>query len=103
MTITDSGSAAVAWTASTVFSTMGLIVDPNGNVQQLYGVNALETNATQIGESGDGAPNFNTATGATTTDGTVTWTSQGPITLWTELASYQPGQPIYDPKTMPFS
>jgi hypothetical protein len=49
--IQESGASAVQWAASTVFSTMGFIVDPNGNVQQLYSVNALGTNTTQIGES----------------------------------------------------
>jgi len=40
VTITPSASAAVSWQASTVFSTMGLIVDSTGNIEQLIGVNA---------------------------------------------------------------
>ena len=96
-----SGSSAVAWEALTVFSTMGLIVDPNGNAQQLFSVNANPAipNSTQIGESSNGAPNFNTAYNATTTDGGVTWTSAGQISLWTASTVFQPGQCIYDPGT----
>src|ERR1700693_1911288 len=101
VTIVESGSAATAWQPSTVFSTMGLIVDPNGNTQQLYSVNGTGLNPppATLGTSGNGAPNFNTATGATTTDGTVTWTSFGPITLWVANTLYQPDQCIYDPTT----
>ena len=33
--VTASGAAAVPWTASTVYTTMGLLVDSNGNVEQL--------------------------------------------------------------------
>jgi hypothetical protein len=95
------GSSATQWAANTVFSTMGLIVDPNGNAQQLSGVNANPAvpNATQIGLSGSGTPNFNTAYLATTTDGTVTWSSLGQITLWEPNTTYQPGNAIYDPGT----
>ena len=38
--VTASGAAAVNWTASTVYTTMGLLVDSNGNVEQLVSVNA---------------------------------------------------------------
>ena len=101
VTVVASGSSAVAWAASTVFSTMGLTVDVNGNVQQLFGVNANPAlpNSTQIGESGNGAPNFNTGYGTTTSDGGVTWTSQGAITLWAPATLYQPGNAIWDPAT----
>ena len=98
---TASGASAVAWVASTVFSTMGLIVDPNGNAEQLFSVNAdpSSPNNTQIGTSGDGAPSFNLAYNATTTDGGVTWTSLGQISLWSANTVFQPGQCIYDPGT----
>jgi hypothetical protein len=101
ITVIATGSSAVQWAASTVFSTMGLLVDPNGNVQQLTGVNAnpASPNSTQIGESGNGTPNFNTAYLANTTDGGVTWTSLGRITLWLPNTIYQPGQAIFDPGT----
>lgn len=96
-----SGSAAVAWASDTVFSTMGLIVDPNGNVQQLFSVNFDPTNpnSTQIGTSSNGSPNFNLAYNATTSDGTVTWTSQGAIALWAPNTVFQPGNAIWDPDT----
>lgn len=99
--ITPSGSAAIAWAANTIFSTMGLIVDPNGNTQQLYSVNGLGNNPAPaaLGTSGNGAPPFNTTTGATTVDGSVTWTSQGPITLWVANTAYASGAAIYDPVT----
>jgi hypothetical protein len=38
--VVASGSSAVPWAASVMFTTMGLIVDGNSNVQQLYSVNA---------------------------------------------------------------
>jgi hypothetical protein len=96
-----SGAAAVAWAASTVFSTMGFLVDPNSNVQQLYSVNAnpANVNATQIGLSGNGAPLFTLTTGGTTSDGGVTWTCQGQIIAWTANTLMPSGQPIYDPTT----
>jgi hypothetical protein len=99
VTVVASGASAVAWAASTVFSTMGLIVDGNGNTQQLYSVNALANNSTQIGLSGNGAPLFSTGAGTTTNDGSVVWTSQGQIGLWSASTIYQSGQAIYDPAT----
>lgn len=101
VTVGAAGSSAAQWAANTVFSTMGLLVDPNNNVQQLSSVNANPTapNATQIGTSGPGTPNFNTAYLATTNDGSVTWTSLGQITLWEPNTTYQPGNAIYDPGT----
>ena len=99
VSIVPTGSSAVAWNALTVFSTMGFTVDVNGNVQQLFSVNALADNSTQIGESGNGEPNFSTGYGTTTSDGSVTWTSLGPITLWAANTLYQAFAPIYDPGT----
>lgn len=101
ITTVATGSTAVQWNANTVFSTMGLLVDPNSNVQQLTGVNSNPAvpNSTQIGTSGNGAPNFSTGYGTTTTDGSVTWTSQGQITLWAPNTLYQPGNAIFDPAT----
>jgi hypothetical protein len=97
--IVASGESAVAWAASTVFSTMGFTVDLNGYIQQLTGVNALDNNSTQIGDTGNGAPAFLTGVGQTTTDGSITWTSQGQITLWAASTTYLPGACIYDPGT----
>ena len=71
------------WVASTVFSTMGILVDANGNVEQLISVNATGANlSTTIGTTGVGQPNWNQTPGGTTTDTPVTWTNKGPIGLW---------------------
>lgn len=88
LTIVASGAAAVPWTASTVYSTMGLLVDQNGNVQQLVSVNASGTNLTQYALTGNGEPVWNQTPGGTTTDNTITWTNYGPIGLWTASQVY---------------
>ena len=99
LTVTSTGSSGVAWAPSSFFSTMGLIIDSNNNIQQLTSVNALANNATQFGESSNGQPAWNQATGGTTTDNTVTWTNEGQITLWAPNTVYLAGQPIFDPVT----
>lgn len=87
--VVSSGSAAATWTAATYFSTMGIIVDSNGNAEQLISVNANGTNAgAQIGTSSNGSPNWNQTPGGTTTDNTITWTNRGPIGAWAPLATY---------------
>lgn len=88
LTIVASGSAAVPWTASTVYSTMGFLVDASGNVQQLVSVNASGTNTTQYGSTGSGEPAWNQTPGGTTADNTITWTNYGPVGLWTALTTY---------------
>jgi len=82
LNIVASGAAATTWQASTVFSTMGLLVDANGNVQQLISVNALTGNTTQFGTTGNGNPAWNQTPGGTTTDNTITWTNWGPVVVW---------------------
>lgn len=108
ITITESGASAVAWAASTIFSTMGLLVDANGNVQQLLSVDASGTNTTQFGTTGDGEPNWNLTPGATTTDNGITWTNAGPVIPWaaettfndfTELGNLTDPCFCYDPTT----
>jgi hypothetical protein len=81
VTVVPSGAAAVAWTASTYFSTMGLL-DDGTNIHQLQSVNASGTNTTQFGLTGDGSPAFNNAAGGTTNDGSIVWTCKGPIVQW---------------------
>lgn len=105
--ITETGSAGVAWVASTIWSTMGLIVDTNGNVQQITSVNASGTNTTQLGSTGSGGPGFAAATapGDTVTDNTITWTNYGPVVAWQANTAYTGVPPgttanpsiIYDP------
>lgn len=91
--VTASGAAAVTWTASTVFTTMGLLVDSNGNVQQLVSVNAdgSQSATATIGTTGTGAPSWNQTPGGTTTESTgtpITWTNKGPIVAWTANTTY---------------
>lgn len=107
MIITETGSAGVPWVASTEWTTMGLLVDPNGNVQQLTSVNASGTNATQLGTTGTGNPVFPTTPGGSVTDNTITWTNFGPIVAWSAGTTYDNITPsggtlanpciIYDP------
>jgi hypothetical protein len=108
VTITPSGASAVLWQANTVFSTMGLIVDGTGNVQQVVSVNASGTNTTRFGTTGNGQPAWNGSLGGTTTDNTVTWTNRGPVGLWNPATLYNnfssggtTANPciIYDPAT----
>jgi hypothetical protein len=109
VTITEtgtSGSAASAtWNPSTVFSTMGLLVDANGNVQQLLGVN---NNGSQIGETGNGEPTWNQTPGGTTTDNGWNWTNWGPIVAWGPVKTFNNASVggttvnpciVYDPRT----
>lgn len=88
VTVTPAGTASVLWQASTVYSTMGLLVDSNNNVQQMTSVNASGTNATRYGTTGNGQPAWNAALGGTTTDNTVTWTNRTPVGLWTPTTLY---------------
>jgi hypothetical protein len=108
--VVQSGSASVLWTASTVWSTMGLIYDSaSGTILQLHSVNASNANTTQFGSTGPGVPTggWNTSFNGTTTDGSVTWQNNGIITSWsanTRFASVFAAynnlpEVIYDPVT----
>lgn len=109
LAITQIGATGVTWQASTVYSTMGFIIDSNGNVQQLISVNASGLNTTQYGTTGNGQPNWSQTPGGTTNDGSVVWTNWGPVVLWTPATVYDnykagPGSLanpvfIYDPTT----
>jgi len=100
--ITPTGSAGITWVASVMYTSMGLLVDSNNNIQQLTSVNAdpvNNPNATQIGTSGSGQPAFSLVNAGTTSDGTVTWTSSGPIVFWSPSRPAPFLQVIYDPVT----
>lgn len=97
VTIETTSSAAVAWSASTFFSTMGLLVDGNNNVQSLTSVNSSGTNTTQYGNTGNGQPNWNNSTGGTTTDSGITWYCLGPLQLWKANTVYPRGSVIFVP------
>jgi hypothetical protein len=78
-------AASIPWSANTVFTTMGLLKDTNGNMQQLVGVNADGSNAssTVIGMSGVGEPIWNNASGGTVTEVSgLQWQCRGPVGTW---------------------
>jgi hypothetical protein len=99
--VTASGSAAGTWQPNTWFSTMGVIIDPNGNIQQLTNVTKATVantigNVGLIGISSSGGPNWNFTPGTTTNDGpNVVWRCLSAIklrvpsgTLETETVAY---------------
>lgn len=80
VTVVSAGAAAVSWQAATWFSTMGILVDSNGNAQQLIGVNNDGSNpSSQFGTSSIGGPPWNHTVGGLTVDGTVTWRNIGTL------------------------
>lgn len=85
LVVTESGSAATQWQAATEFSTMGLIVDSTGNVEQILNL----TTGTQFGTSGAGQPTWNQTTTGTTTDNTATWENLGRVVQWTPNTFYE--------------
>lgn len=81
--VAATSGANASWVANTIFSTMGILVDLNGNVEQLVSVNATQVNASlTLGTTGVGSPQWNQTSGGTTADTAVTWTNRGPIGLW---------------------
>lgn len=87
--VIQSASAATSWQASTWFSTMGVLIDSNGNAQQLTSVNATGTNPnTQFGTSSNGQPSWNQTPGGTTVDNTITWQNKGPVGFWSPNTTY---------------
>jgi hypothetical protein len=64
-----------AWHSGTAYKIGQQIVDPSGNAQKVV----------TAGTAGATAPVWNETLGATTTDGTVVWTSEGPYAA-TELS-----------------
>jgi hypothetical protein len=57
------GSSRSAWAQNTFYSVAGVVLDSNGNLQQVQ----------TAGKTGSSAPTWATTLNATTTDGTVTW------------------------------
>lgn len=57
------GGSAVAWQGNTYYSLAGVVIDPNGNLQQV----------STPGKSGATAPTWATSVGNTTNDGAVVW------------------------------
>jgi len=77
------GQSAVSWRSGTYFSYAGVIIDANGNLQQVV----------TAGKSGTSAPTWATSVGTTTTDGTVVWRMiQTAASLnWSSHTNYVPG------------
>lgn len=75
--------AALAWQPNTFYSNSQVIIDSNGNLQ----------NITVAGKSGAATPPWGVTVGSTTTDGTVTWTMiQTAASLsWAAHTIYTPG------------
>jgi hypothetical protein len=87
--IVSGGSAHTNWAASTFFSTMGIIEDSNGNLQQLISVNNLGDNPnSEFGLSSTGGPAWNHVLGGTTVDGGVTWRTVGTLLPWQSKIFY---------------
>lgn len=98
VTTVPSGSSAVAWLASTFYSTMGLLVDSNNNIQFLVSV-TQNGNTGTTGLTGNGSPAFSNLTGGTVVDNTVTWKCKGQLGLWTPGKTWAVFAPIYDPNS----
>ncbi len=81
---TSSGSAAGSWQVSTLFSTMGLIIDANNNIQQIHSISGGTNVGTVgvLGKTSAGGPNWNQNPGGSTTDNTVTWRNLGKVVQW---------------------
>ena len=95
--VTETGSSGIQWVASTIWSTMGFI-DAGGYIQQMVSVNASGSNTTQLGTTGNGAPDFSGGPGTTVTESSgtpIVWQNQGLISTW------QPGANYYNASTTP--
>ena len=100
VTIVESGASAVPWESSTFYSTMGLLVDSNGNIEYLTGINNSGTNTTQFGTTGQGQPQWSSVTGnppASGEDGSCNWLCAGSLSLWQSQTAYTTGACIYVP------
>ncbi len=83
------GSSSGVWSANTEFSTMGILVDTNNNIEQLVSINANNNNSsTTLGTTSAGEPAWNQTTNGTTADGTLTWTNRGPVGLWAASSTF---------------
>lgn len=84
----ESGAAAAntAWQASTWFSTMGIMVDSNGNAEQLLSIN---NNGSQFGTSSQGHPPWNNTPGSITTEtGGVQWRNEGQLGEYDQFGGF---------------
>ncbi len=90
--IQPSGAGDPSWQANTVFSTMGLIIDAQGYVWSLVGVNADQSNTVNavFGTAGNGQPDWNQAIAGITTEtsSTLTWWNKGQLLPWAANTPY---------------
>lgn len=84
-------AASIPWSSLTIFTTMGLLKDTNGNMQQLISINADGSNSTStvIGTSGVGEPIWSTTPGGTVTEiSGLQWECFSPVGTWTPHQVY---------------
>src|SRR5262249_46324965 len=77
-----------SWFPNTAYAASQQLLDTNLNLEQV----------TAGGTSGGAQPSWPAATRGTVTDGTVTWTNEGPLPLpaWQASIAYTAGQEILD-------
>ena len=80
-------SSYPAWTANTWYSPLFVILDGNGNLQQLTSVGSAPH------QTGGTTPTWSIITGGTTTDGDITWTCLG-AGAWAANTAYAVGKII---------
>jgi hypothetical protein len=87
--VPTTGTSSTAWRKNTYFSFAGVIIDPNGNLQQV----------TTQGISGSTAPTWNATLAGTTTDGTAVWTmlQTAASMIWAAGQPYASGHFIIAP------
>lgn len=86
LNVVEAGNVSVTWQANTWFSTMGILIDSNGNAQQLLAVN---NSGSQFGMSGAGQPTWINTSGSVTSETSgVQWENAGPIIPWAPNTSF---------------
>lgn len=81
-TVTQANAPSIypSWAASTWYAPLFVILDSNGNLQQL----------TTAGTTAGSPPTWATSVGVTTTDGTAVWTCMG-ASAWAAVTAYAVG------------
>lgn len=77
------GSSRVAWAANTFYSLVSVVIDSNGNLQQV----------TTAGKTGTATPSWATTVGLTSTDGAAVWTmiQTAASMVWQPSTAYAAG------------
>lgn len=87
VTQTLAPTAYPVWTANTWYAPLFVILDTNGNLQQLTSTGSAPH------QTGGSTPTWNVTVGGTTTDGDITWTNLGPD-AWMPSTVYAVGAVI---------